>query len=149
MHKLNYSRPCHDRIHRLLPRIKNIRSCWLCELVYFGVATTSEDVRYASHALFRVRAEASGGSDDRPRCKRNRPRRGGAKNVTIVIDGAKIRELRTGAQAAKPKRGERVLHFKGKIVMPGLIGAHKSGGPGRWNCAPEKSNESVAKTAKP
>jgi imidazolonepropionase-like amidohydrolase len=46
------------------------------------------------------------------------------KNVTIVMDGAKIRELRTGAQAAKPRRGERVLHFEGKTVMPGLISAH-------------------------
>lgn len=49
---------------------------------------------------------------------------GEAKNVTIVIDGAKIRELRTGAQAAKPRRGERVLHFEGKTVIPGLISAH-------------------------
>lgn len=47
-----------------------------------------------------------------------------AKGVTIVIDGAKIRELRTGAQAAKPKRGERILHFEGKTVTPGLISAH-------------------------
>jgi imidazolonepropionase-like amidohydrolase len=47
-----------------------------------------------------------------------------AKNVTIVLDGAKIRELRTGAQGAKPRRGERVLHFEGKTVMPGLISGH-------------------------
>lgn len=47
-----------------------------------------------------------------------------AKNATIVMDGAKIRELRTGAQAAKPRRGESVLHFEGKTVIPGVISAH-------------------------
>lgn len=49
---------------------------------------------------------------------------GEKKNVTVVIDNSKIRELRTGAQAAKPRRGERVLHYEGKTVMPALISAH-------------------------
>jgi imidazolonepropionase-like amidohydrolase len=46
------------------------------------------------------------------------------KNVTVVLDGTKIRELRTGPQAAKPRRGEHVLHYEGKTVMPALISAH-------------------------
>lgn len=49
---------------------------------------------------------------------------GEKKHVTVVIDGSRIRELRIGAQAAKPLPGERVLHYEGKIVMPALASAH-------------------------
>jgi imidazolonepropionase-like amidohydrolase len=44
------------------------------------------------------------------------------KNVTVVIDGAKIRQI--NASSLKPRKGERVLHFEGKTVMPALINAH-------------------------
>jgi imidazolonepropionase-like amidohydrolase len=44
------------------------------------------------------------------------------QHATVVIEGSKIREIRTSPY--KPQRGERVLHFEGKFAMPGLIGAH-------------------------
>jgi imidazolonepropionase-like amidohydrolase len=46
------------------------------------------------------------------------------RHVTIVIDGQKIREIRTSAKQVKREPGQRVLHFEGKTVIPGLINAH-------------------------
>ncbi len=44
------------------------------------------------------------------------------QHATVIIEDSKIREIRTSPY--KPQRGERVLHFEGKFVMPGLISAH-------------------------
>jgi imidazolonepropionase-like amidohydrolase len=41
-----------------------------------------------------------------------------------VIEGSKIREVRTGSKPYKAGAGATVLHFEGKFVMPGLISAH-------------------------
>lgn len=49
---------------------------------------------------------------------------GGApiQHATVIVEGSKIREITTSPY--KARRGERVLHFEGKVVMPGLISAH-------------------------
>src|SRR6185312_3341822 len=64
-------------------------------------------------------------------------------HATIVIEGSKIREIRTGGKPYKPSAGTKVLHFEGKFVMPGLISAHSHLGivdgttskPGNYNRA--------------
>lgn len=45
-------------------------------------------------------------------------------HATVILEGAKIREIRASGRPYKPARGVRVLHFEGKVVMPGLISAH-------------------------
>jgi imidazolonepropionase-like amidohydrolase len=46
------------------------------------------------------------------------------RHVAIVMEGSRIEEIRTGADGTRAHRGERVLHFEGKTVIPGLISAH-------------------------
>lgn len=83
-----------------------------CLAATFALLLTSAAAMPATQTVVRD-VTVIGGSSGKP-----------VAHATIVIEGSKIREIRTDSKPYKPSAGTRVLHFEGKFVMPGLISAH-------------------------
>ena len=56
------------------------------------------------------------------------------KKATVVIEGRKIREVRTGGEAVAPAKNVTVVDVRGKYVMPGFIDVHTHGALGYDFC---------------